>query len=101
MSSHAIRIRIGGALCIAALAGLSLTACVDREWCEHDATDTQVDDTYCEQAVPGYEWETAGDDDHHHTRPQPVVVKATPKQPAPTQAAQRKPSSRVPSRSGR
>ncbi|GAA4134975.1 hypothetical protein [Actinomadura keratinilytica] len=26
-------------------------------WCEHDATDTRVSDSYCEKNTPGYEWE--------------------------------------------
>lgn len=42
-----------------ALIGGGLTACSsDKErWCEHDATDTVVDNSYCEKNTPGYEWE--------------------------------------------
>ncbi|MEO3827038.1 hypothetical protein [Actinomadura sp. B10D3] len=45
---------------------LGLTACGGKEkdrWCERDATDTRVSSSYCEDGVPGYEWET--DDDGH------------------------------------
>jgi len=44
-----------------ALIGGGLTACSsDKErWCEHDATDTVVDNSYCEKNTPGYEWEEA------------------------------------------
>lgn len=27
-------------------------------WCEHDATDRVVSDSYCRAGHPGYEWET-------------------------------------------
>ena len=46
------------------LAG-SLAACgpAAERWCEHDATDKQVADSFCERNVPGYEWEDGSDDD--------------------------------------
>ncbi|MEU8895160.1 hypothetical protein [Nocardia sp. NPDC048505] len=30
----------------------------NKRWCEHDATDTVVDDSYCKKNTPGYEWES-------------------------------------------
>ncbi|NDU74284.1 hypothetical protein GWI34_16815 [Actinomadura sp. DSM 109109] len=48
-----------------ALAGLvaafGLTACGQDRWCEHDATDKKVSDSYCKSGTPGYEWEPDGD----------------------------------------
>lgn len=42
----------------------ALIACnnVDAQWCEFDETDQVVDDAYCYDEVPGYEWEPDGDD---------------------------------------
>lgn len=47
------------------IAGLSLlasglTACggSDSRWCEYDATDQVVADSFCEKNTPGYEWES-------------------------------------------
>ncbi|WP_395109511.1 hypothetical protein [Actinomadura sp. SCN-SB] len=37
-----------------------LSACSSDRWCEHDATDTRVSDSYCERNTPGYEWESDG-----------------------------------------
>ncbi|MGA6208094.1 hypothetical protein ACPESR_25405 [Nocardia testacea] len=82
------------ALAAAAVAAAGLTGCGDREWCEHDQTDTQVDDRYCEDAVPGYEWET----DDHHTHPKPAVTIRTTKPapvPAPVKAAPPKPAPKI------
>ncbi|GAA0939922.1 hypothetical protein [Actinocorallia libanotica] len=49
------------ALSVAALAVVAsgLTACSDKSdrWCEHDATDTVVANSFCEKNTPGYEWE--------------------------------------------
>lgn len=43
---------------VLAVAGLGLTACGGSDrWCEFDATDTVVADSYCERNTPGYEWE--------------------------------------------
>ncbi|MFD0856047.1 hypothetical protein ACFQ07_27655 [Actinomadura adrarensis] len=39
------------------VAALGLTACGSDRWCEHDATDQRVSDSYCERNTPGYEWE--------------------------------------------
>ncbi|GLW64559.1 hypothetical protein Arub01_28030 [Actinomadura rubrobrunea] len=42
----------------ALIATLTLGGCGGSDrWCEHDATDTRVDDSYCEKNTPGYEWE--------------------------------------------
>jgi hypothetical protein len=40
---------------------LGLSACSSDRWCEHDATDTTVSDSFCEKNTPGYEWESGGD----------------------------------------
>lgn len=40
------------------VAAFGLTACGGNRWCEHDATDRQVADRYCENNTPGYEWES-------------------------------------------
>jgi hypothetical protein len=40
---------------------LGLSACSSDRWCEHDASDTRVSDSYCEKNTPGYEWESDGD----------------------------------------
>ncbi|MEV3926987.1 hypothetical protein [Actinomadura coerulea] len=38
---------------------LGLTACDGKHrWCEWDSTDTRVPNRYCEDGLPGYEWET-------------------------------------------
>ena len=42
----------------AVVVGAGLTACSNDRWCEHDATDTRVADSYCERNTPGYEWES-------------------------------------------
>jgi hypothetical protein len=39
------------------VAALGLTACGSDRWCEHDATDRRVSDSFCERDTPGYEWE--------------------------------------------
>jgi uncharacterized protein YcfL len=47
-------------LSIASLALLAsvLTGCSsDTKWCEFDATDQVVNDSFCKNKVPGYEWE--------------------------------------------
>ncbi|MFG2088675.1 MULTISPECIES: hypothetical protein [unclassified Spirillospora] len=41
------------------VATFGLTACGGgSRWCEHDATDREVADRYCENNTPGYEWES-------------------------------------------
>ncbi|MGK5555937.1 hypothetical protein ACSNOI_30410 [Actinomadura kijaniata] len=40
------------------VATLGLTGCGSKRHCEHDATDTRVDNSYCEKNVQGYEWES-------------------------------------------
>lgn len=42
-------------------AGLGMAACGKNRWCEFDATDTKVADSYCENGTPGYEWEPDSD----------------------------------------
>ncbi|WP_459546818.1 hypothetical protein [Nocardia sp. X0981] len=43
-------------------AGLGTAACGNKDrWCEFDATDTKVDNSYCEKNTPGYEWEPDSD----------------------------------------
>ncbi|HLV73148.1 hypothetical protein FHX41_5982 [Actinomadura hallensis] len=51
------------AVALAALVLVSgLSACGGKNrWCEHDATDRRVADSYCERGVAGYEWETGSD----------------------------------------
>lgn len=46
---------------IALAAGLGTAACSSDRWCEFDATDTKVADSYCEKGTPGYEWEPDSD----------------------------------------
>ncbi|WP_433330731.1 hypothetical protein [Spirillospora sp. CA-294931] len=46
-------------------AGLGMAGCGGEDrWCEHDATDTRVSDSYCKKNTPGYEWES-GDHKKH------------------------------------
>ena len=47
------------------VAAFGLTACGQDRWCEHDATDTKVSDSYCKKGTPGYEWETDGHKTKH------------------------------------
>ncbi|WP_280426793.1 hypothetical protein [Nocardia carnea] len=37
------------------------TGCGKDRWCELDATDTRVDNAFCENGTPGYEWEPDSD----------------------------------------
>lgn len=46
---------------IALAAGFGSVACSNDRWCEFDATDTKVDNSYCEKGTPGYEWEPDSD----------------------------------------
>ncbi|MEU5880857.1 hypothetical protein [Spirillospora sp. NPDC047279] len=43
------------------VAGIGLSACSGKRWCELDATDQKVADRYCEAGTPGYEWEPDSD----------------------------------------
>ncbi|REE97152.1 hypothetical protein [Thermomonospora umbrina] len=56
-----LKARVAALTVTLALAGGTLTACSEDRWCEQDATDTKVADRFCEQGVPGYEWEPDGD----------------------------------------
>lgn len=51
-------------LALAALVAVcGLSACGGgKRWCEHDATDRKVSNSYCERGAAGYEWEP--DSDH-------------------------------------
>ncbi|NUS42353.1 MAG: hypothetical protein HOQ24_01465 [Mycobacteriaceae bacterium] len=49
-------------LAVAVAVSLTGCGCGKKRWCEHDATDTKVSDSYCKRGAPGYEWET---DSHH------------------------------------
>ncbi|MEO5875751.1 MAG: hypothetical protein ABIS86_16540 [Streptosporangiaceae bacterium] len=41
-----------------ALAAGGLTGCSSStKWCEFDATDQVVNDSFCKASTPGYEWE--------------------------------------------
>ncbi|MFD0684045.1 hypothetical protein [Actinomadura fibrosa] len=41
------------------VAGIGLSGCSSsKKWCEHDATDRVVSDSYCKNKTPGYEWES-------------------------------------------
>ncbi|MEU4838906.1 hypothetical protein [Nocardia testacea] len=52
---------VTGTVVIALAAGLGSVACSSDRWCEFDATDTKVADSYCENGTPGYEWEPDSD----------------------------------------
>ncbi|NKY32463.1 hypothetical protein HGA13_05150 [Nocardia speluncae] len=54
---------VTGTAVIALAAGLGSAACSSDRWCEFDATDTKVADSYCEKGTPGYEWEPDSDGD--------------------------------------
>ncbi|MBC6456403.1 hypothetical protein [Actinomadura sp. HBU206391] len=53
--------RLSATAVIAVIVGAGLTACGGDRWCEHDATDTRVADSFCERNTPGYEWESGSD----------------------------------------
>lgn len=59
-----------------AVAGVGLTGCSQDRWCEYDATDTKVADSYCEKGTPGYEWEPDSD---HKTKTKKKKSKSTSK----------------------
>lgn len=58
--------RLSATAVIAVIVGAGLTACGGDRWCEHDATDTRVADSYCENDTSGYEWEP--DSDHKKSK---------------------------------
>ncbi|GAB3660942.1 hypothetical protein GCM10027589_22920 [Actinocorallia lasiicapitis] len=50
--------KIGLSAAALLLAAGTLTACGgDSKWCEFDATDEVVSDSFCQSNTPGYEWE--------------------------------------------
>lgn len=53
--------QLSTAMAAVVIAGAGLTGCSQDRWCELDATDTKVADSYCEKGTPGYEWESDGD----------------------------------------
>lgn len=63
-----MRRRLTAAAAITALTLAGLTGCGGSDrWCEHDATDTRVTASYCEENTPGYEWESSSSG-HSHRR---------------------------------
>ncbi|NUS91251.1 MAG: hypothetical protein HOQ36_02385 [Nocardia sp.] len=65
-----IRLRtVTGTVAIALAAGLGSVACSSNRWCEFDATDTKVADSYCENGTPGYEWEPDSDGKKKPSKP--------------------------------
>ena len=63
-----------------AVSALSLAGCAKSErWCELDQGDVVVANSYCEQGIPGYEWEP----DHDKPKVKKKPLKAAPK-PMPT-----------------
>ncbi|WP_069166854.1 hypothetical protein [Nocardia altamirensis] len=80
-----MRRRIFAALAIVAMA-LSLTVACSRStttrWCEFDATDTVVEDSFCLNNTPGYEWEPDSDKPAKKpktsTKPKPTTAKPAP-----------------------
>lgn len=53
--------RAAAATLVLAVTAAGLTACGGDRWCEFDATDTKVADSFCEKNTPGYEWEPDSD----------------------------------------
>ncbi|TDE25331.1 hypothetical protein [Actinomadura sp. 6K520] len=45
---------------VVAVAGLTACGGGKNRWCEHDATDQRVSNSYCERGAAGYEWESDG-----------------------------------------
>ncbi|WP_243716727.1 hypothetical protein [Actinomadura darangshiensis] len=65
------------ALALACLvATFGLTACGSKRWCEHDATDTKVNDRFCKNHTPGYEWESDGHGHKKHSTKHKTSKKA-------------------------
>jgi|GEM_PF-2270562 len=56
-----LKARLAALTVTLAIAATGLTACSQDRWCEHDATDQKVADSYCEKGIPGYEWEPDSD----------------------------------------
>jgi hypothetical protein len=54
--------RLTATTTLLAVTATVLTGCSSDRWCEEDATDRRVADSYCEQGTAGYEWEPDGDD---------------------------------------
>jgi hypothetical protein len=84
-----MRRRLFAALAIIAMAASLTAACgrsssVSTRWCEFDATDTVVDNSFCQNNTPGYEWEP--DSDKPAKKPKATTVKPKPStaKPAPT-----------------
>lgn len=54
------------AVVLAVTGGMSTACSSNKRWCEHDATDTRVSDSYCKRNVPGYEWEYGSKSKNKH-----------------------------------
>ncbi|WP_280412595.1 hypothetical protein [Nocardia asiatica] len=69
MTSHRTRaLTVTAALTLTV--GLASTACSTPErWCELDRGDVVVDNSYCAQGMPGYEWEPDHDKPKHKKAP--------------------------------
>ncbi|MGW5386449.1 hypothetical protein [Nocardia sp. NPDC003963] len=69
---------VTGIVVITLAAGLGSAACGSKRWCEFDATDTEVADSYCEKGTPGYEWEPDSDGKNSKKKPsKPTTSKRT------------------------
>lgn len=60
---------------IALAAGLGSAACSSDRWCEFDATDTKVADSYCEKGTTGYEREPDSDGKSKTKKPKTTTSK--------------------------
>jgi uncharacterized lipoprotein len=58
---HNVR-RLTATTTLLAVTVMGLAGCSSDRWCEEDATDRRVSDSYCEQGTAGYEWEPDSDD---------------------------------------
>lgn len=56
-----MKVRVAATAALVVLAGAGLVACGGDRWCELDATDQKVADSFCEAGTPGYEWEPDSD----------------------------------------
>ncbi|MGV9612152.1 hypothetical protein [Nocardia xishanensis] len=57
-------------LALTVLAGAATAACSRTErWCELDRGDVVVENSYCEQGLPGYEWEPDHDKPKYKRKP--------------------------------
>lgn len=59
-----LKVRVAGVAMLVAVAGTGLIGCGQDRWCELDATDQKVSDSFCKAGTPGYEWEPDSDTKH-------------------------------------